>query len=241
MRLILFLSFLFIQSALFGQILDPVKWRYKMDHDGGRQYTLIFEAKIDEGWTVYSQYLEEDGPIPTSINFEPEDGFKKLGDAEELGAKKEGYDEFFGIDVTKYTSDQPFIIKQKIKVDKDTDLISGYLTYMACDKEKCLPPSDVDFRFEVGNEDVVVEGEVLENDDEESGMVDPVQWAFQIEKKKDKYILKYEADIEEGWTVYSQFSSDDGPIPTSINYETEGIVVIDNKEKGKSKKGPDPL
>ena len=47
MRLILFLSFFFIQSAVFGQLIDPVKWRYKMEHEGGRQYTLIFEAKKD--------------------------------------------------------------------------------------------------------------------------------------------------------------------------------------------------
>ena len=211
-----------------------------MEHEGGKQYTLIFEAKIDEGWTVYSQFLDEDGPIPTSINFEPEEGFKKLGDAEELGAKKEGHDAFFGIDVTKFTSEQPFIIKQKIRVDKDTEVIKGYLTYMACDKEKCLPPSDVDFEFRVGNEEVMG-GEDTPEAEDANGMVDPVQWAFDIEKKKDKYILKFTSSIQEGWTVYSQFSSDEGPIPTSINYETEGIEVLDNKEKGKSKQGPDPL
>ena len=241
MRLILFLSFLFLQSALFGQMLDPVKWRYKMEHDGGREYTIIFEAKIDEGWTVYSQFIEGDGPIPTSINYEPEEGFKKLGDAEEIGSKWEGYDEFFEMDVTKYKADQPFILKQKIRVNKNTDVIKGYLTYMACDKEKCLPPTDVDFEFKVGNEEVIAEGETPEAEEEDDGFVDPVEWAFDIEKKKDKYILKYTSEIQDGWTVYSQFSSDEGPIPTSINYETEGIEVIDNKEKGKSKKGPDPL
>ncbi|MBK9737287.1 MAG: hypothetical protein IPO92_20985 [Saprospiraceae bacterium] len=56
-------------------------------------------------------------------------------------------DKLFEVVVIKFSSDEPFIIEQKIKVKDASKPISGYLNYMACDSEKCLPPTDVDFSF----------------------------------------------------------------------------------------------
>ncbi|MBT8189894.1 MAG: hypothetical protein KJO29_05655, partial [Bacteroidia bacterium] len=202
---------------------------------------------MEEEWTVYSQYTSDDGPVPTSITYEPESGFKKLGDAEEFGNKKSGMDKLFGVKVTKFLGDQPFIIKQKIRAEEGTSVISGYLTFMTCNDEMCLPPTDVDFNFNLSNTATQDVSEIQKADEElakaeESKILDPVKWSFDIRKEGNNYYLDYKADIQEGWTVYSQNTSDDGPTPTLIEFEDPGSVqVLDNKEKGKKKQGPDPL
>ena len=246
-RSILFLTFFLISFFAEGQLLDPVKWRYKVESLGDREYMLIFEAKMEKQWTVYSQFTPDDGPVPTSINYEPETGFKKLGKAEEFGHKKSGMDKLFGVKVIKYLDDQPFIIKQKIKADKETTVVSGYLTFMTCNDELCLPPTDVDFNFNLSNTTTQDVSVIKKAEEElkivkENKILEPVKWNVDIRKTEDKYVLIYSADIEEGWTVYSQNTADDGPTPTSIDFEEPGKVeVLDNKEEGKMKQGPDPL
>lgn len=288
MRFILSLLICFVGlSSTWGQVLNPVKWDYKIDHVKGNEYQLTFTADIQKGWTVYSQYIDGDGPVPTSINFETE-GVEKFGDYIEEGDKSEGFDKFFEIDVTKYLGGTPFVIKQNIKTPEGMSAFSGYLTYMTCDKEKCLPPTDVDFTFPLSggktkttidssepNQNkqkpvsVVTASEPLKENgsqieqqtsttlqdvssntksasldsNEQSGLLDPVKWHFELSKISDKeYELKSIADIQKGWTVYSQFIDGDGPVPTSINFETEGVKKVgESMENGDKKQGFDKI
>ncbi|MCF6319982.1 MAG: DUF1631 domain-containing protein [Proteobacteria bacterium] len=114
--IVLFLLFSF-STAIFTQILEPVKWKTeKIELENG-EYELIFTANIDKGWNVYSQYTGDDGPVPTSIYYDSIKGAEILGEALEFGHKKEGPDPLFeGTNVIKYLADEPFVIKQKIKV-----------------------------------------------------------------------------------------------------------------------------
>ncbi|NNE15947.1 MAG: hypothetical protein HKN51_13265 [Saprospiraceae bacterium] len=238
MRYCKILLFLLISSFVLAQELDPVSWSYNIEQIEGDEYLLVFKAEIEPGWTVYSQFTSDDGPVPTSLNFESE-GVSKVGESVEKGSKKEGFDKIFEVDVIKFLADEPFIIEQKIKIDAGVENVVGYLTYMTCDKEKCLPPSDVEF-------DLSLSGGSSKSDDAvaDDKMKDPVKWDFSIEDNKDgTYNLIYTADIQKGWTVYSQFSSDEGPVPTYITFEDEDAVEIigDADETGKKKQGPDPL
>ncbi|NNF21723.1 MAG: hypothetical protein HKN67_07260, partial [Saprospiraceae bacterium] len=91
----------------------------------------------------------DDGPTPTLIEFEDPGNFEIL-DNKEKGKKKQGPDPLFdNVEVIKFLASEPFVITQKIK--SGTDKIKGYLTYMACDHEKCLPPTYVDFEFDLAN------------------------------------------------------------------------------------------
>ena len=56
-----------INGITHGQIFDPVQWTQSYKKLNGQEYELIFKARIDEGWTIYSQELVGDGPIPTSF------------------------------------------------------------------------------------------------------------------------------------------------------------------------------
>jgi thiol:disulfide interchange protein DsbD len=132
-----------------GQVLKPVKWKFEIVKTTDKEYKLRYIAKVDAGWTVYSQYTADDGPVPTTINYEEKSGIDLVGKAIEIGHKKEGMDPLFGVNVIKFTSDEPFIIEQKIRVNNASKPIAGYVNFMACNNEKCLPPSDAEFSFTI--------------------------------------------------------------------------------------------
>ncbi len=243
--------FAFIQTQ--AQILTPVKWKFEQKSLGNGEFELIYTANIDKGWTVYSQFVDEGGPVPTSIEYDNAEIIELIGKAEESGKKKEGNDKIFQMHVIKYLADEPFIITQKVKVKDASKPLTGYLSYMTCDKEKCLPPTDVDFSFDLSEGAGATSASASTNAASASSatamggankLLEPVTWNFDIEKLSDsEYNLVYTADIEDGWTVYSQFIEGDGPIPTSLNFEgTDGVELLgDATESGKKKQGYDKI
>ena len=147
-----FLVLLMLAStSLSAQILEPVKWNFSTEELSGNEYNLVFTASMDKGWTVYSQFTADDGPVPTLLTFESKDGAELVGKGEETGHKKEGLDKLFDVNVIKYLADEKFVIKQKVKASDDSKPISGYLTFMTCNDKTCLPPTDIDFTFNLKN------------------------------------------------------------------------------------------
>lgn len=54
--------------------------------------------------------------------------------------------------------------------------------------------------------------------------VSPVSWSFGAEHVSgSKYLIKFIADIDKDWVIYSQHMAEDGPIPT-------GFFFTDNKD-----------
>ncbi len=145
--LFLVLSLLLCSTLSFGQIFNPVKWDVQVRHIDADEYVLTYSASIDKGWAVYSQYLESDeGPVATSILYENPEVVEFVGDAEESGHRKEGHDEIFDMNVIKFVDE--YHITQKINA-KAGQTLKGYLTYMTCDDKRCLPPTDVEFAFDL--------------------------------------------------------------------------------------------
>ena len=128
-----------------AQIFNPVKWKYHAEHVGGNEYDLIFNARMDKGWTLYSQFLDEGGPVPTSFTFEEGPHFSLAGETKESKNVKKGYDGIFEMQVAKFSEYATFT--QRVRAIDVSKAIVGYLTFMTCDDERCLPPKDVDFEF----------------------------------------------------------------------------------------------
>ncbi len=148
MRLRIYFALLlaFFAFSLSAQVLKPVKWEIKTEKVNDKTYFLVFKANITKGWTVYSQYTSDEGPVPTLITYEEKSGVKMLGKATEKGYKKEGPDPLFeNVNVVKFLDKEPFVIRQKVEVTDASKPVSGYLTFMTCDNNRCLPPEDVDF------------------------------------------------------------------------------------------------
>jgi len=135
-------------TSIQAQIYTPVKWSTDYKQVNDNEFDLIFTAKIDDGWSVYSQYLEsDDGPVRTSFEFDKGSHFAFVGKNKETGDKKEGFDKLFEMNVIKFY--KSFTCTQRVKVSDLSKPISGYLEYMTCDATKCLPPDQVDFSFEL--------------------------------------------------------------------------------------------
>lgn len=173
MLLITALMVLQLTEVSFAQVLKPVKWSFSTKQLSNEDVQLIFTANIDPTWHLYSQDIPEDGPVPTSFNFEKSPQYKLVGKVKEPKAIEE-YDKNFDM-VVKYFANKA-IFTQDIKVLTDKDFkIEGVLEFMCCDDSRCLPPDEVDFSFSVkGNPDAAKKDEtaLLTTDapDEDAGL-----------------------------------------------------------------------
>ena len=147
-KIIPFSFFLLSVSFVFGQQLDPVKWSQNVQKISDSEYNLIFTANVDDGWYVYSQYLEsDDGPIRTSVNFNDNENIELVGESSETGNKKEGFDKMFDMNLVKFAD--KLTITQRVKTNTSSTVVSGYLEYMTCDNGRCLPPTEIQFSLEL--------------------------------------------------------------------------------------------
>ncbi|MEZ4887196.1 MAG: cytochrome c biogenesis protein CcdA [Chitinophagales bacterium] len=146
-RLLLLLLVCFACTSANAQILDPVSWSFEQTKLDNGDYQLNFTAQMEVGWVIYSQFIEEGGPVPTSFHFESMDGIELI-DAQprEIGDyKKEGFDPFFEMDLVKYGNEVVF--QQNIRLDAPNTPVVGHVRFMTCNDESCLPPKDVEFAF----------------------------------------------------------------------------------------------
>ncbi len=259
---------IFSLSAANAQILEPVTWSFSSKMIKSDEYDLIITANMEPKWSIYSQYTEDSGPIPTSFTFEQGSHYTRVGPVKESGKKKEGPDPLFGDVVVIKFYEGPVVFTQRVKVTDVSKPISGFLEFMTCDDERCLPPTEVEFSFSlqasgkaaVDTEPAAQDGSLAATDAAASspafsateqkaalagrGLLDPVQWSVSARPTADGKAqeLVFTAVMEAGWTIYSQHTSPDGPIPTVFSfsgsgYSRQGEVA----EGGKVKRGPDPL
>lgn len=129
-------------------VAQNINWTFSAKALGNDEYELSFKAKLGDGLHTYSQFIGEDGPVPTSVNYDSKHQ-QLVGKSTESTSKPEqrieGMDAIFEMNLIKFKKD--YTIKQKVKV-KAADAakpVVGYVTCMICDAEKCFPPSDYEF------------------------------------------------------------------------------------------------
>lgn len=132
-----------------AQILDPVEWEFVVEEVNGDEATLLFKAKIDKGWHLYSQHVDPMGPIPTAFTFKKSEAFDLIGEVtEDTNDSETIYDPNFEMELTFFSNEAYFY--QKVKLNqKGTIKITGDVVYMVCDDKRCLPPEYVDFEFAI--------------------------------------------------------------------------------------------
>ena len=144
----LFILFFLTGSFTNAQIHNPVEWKTSVEKVNDSEFNLVITANIADGWHLYSQYVPEGGPIPTSFSFEEnKDLYQILGSPKE-GEGHEEYDKVFEMNI-KYFDTQA-VFKQKIRMNTtDTINVKGSLEFMVCDDIHCLPPTEVDLSFDL--------------------------------------------------------------------------------------------
>ena len=154
-----------IPTLLFSQIFNPVEWEFSHEDLGNSEYNLVFEATIEDGWYVYSQYVGDDGPIPTSFTFFESDEYELLGNTLE-GQPIEEFDPNFDM-VLKYFKKEA-VFSQEVKVLGNSANVTGEFVFMVCDESQCLPPEYVEFSFILGNAESSAVNEIAPEKESES-------------------------------------------------------------------------
>ena len=150
MKINIILLFIAASFAASAQIMKPAKWTFtpsKTSAKVGETIDLVFSAKIDDNWYMYSSQLKVEGPLPTTANFTKNDSYIIVGKLTPV-KPKEKYDEIWGGKVQYFEHEAKFI--QKIKITKANPVIEGKIECQTCTiKEgKCVPNKDK-FKFEV--------------------------------------------------------------------------------------------
>ena len=137
---VLLLCLLALCSAfnLYSQILEPVKWESTVEKISDTEFNLVFTAKIETGWYMYSQEEPEGlGPLPTFFEYQNQDGnYSLIGKTTEPNVKPK-FDKVFEIEVKKFNGQAQFT--QRIAVLKtDLSAIEARIDYQVCNDEKCI-------------------------------------------------------------------------------------------------------
>ena len=134
MKILIQILVIFSFSSLLAQ--EPIKWTAEFLHS---EKTLVFKAEIERDWHVYSQFIDPQvGPVPTSFSFVEQAQYKLIGKVEEPSPII-AFDQSFEAEVAYFEKRVQF--DQKIEVLKPTT-VNVNVTYMLCNNQTCLPPTD---------------------------------------------------------------------------------------------------
>lgn len=145
MKKLLFTLLVFVASAVYGQMENPVTISSSIDVADGVA-TLKFKAAIESGWHLYSTDLPAGGPTSATVEFETLEGAQLLGTLVPGAGEIEKDDPIFGMKVKYYENEATFT--QKVKLLGGKYRLQGYLRYGACNDETCLPPTTYEFDVE---------------------------------------------------------------------------------------------
>ena len=131
----------------FAQQLDPAKWTYSVNETSATEAELVFTAKIDDGWHLYSQYTDPAGPLPIVFEFTKSGDYQLVGGVVEPKPHEE-MDPLFDCVVKSFSG--TVVFRQKVKRLSDKDFtVKGVLSYQMCNNGSCIAPEDRDFTFKV--------------------------------------------------------------------------------------------
>lgn len=144
-----FLLFLLVSTSWItqAQMYDPVSWNFSVEDIKGDEATLVLTATIQNKWHLYSQFIDEGGPIPTSFSFNESKEYTPIGKVTESPKAISAFDPNFDMQIAWHKDKVAF--KQKIKLNQPKTTVKGMLEYMTCDDQNCLPPEEVEFAIAV--------------------------------------------------------------------------------------------
>ena len=141
--LFILFTLLFSLTAMAQQ--NPVHFSVQQKQVSPTELEVIFTAKIDQGWHVYSTNLPADGPTSASLHVDKAEGLTPVGKLTTRGKELNVYDKTFEMKLRYFENSVGFV--QRYKITAKTYSIKGYLEYGACNDEMCLPPTQVEFNF----------------------------------------------------------------------------------------------
>ncbi|MCB0759942.1 MAG: thioredoxin family protein [Flavobacteriales bacterium] len=235
-RILIIGILILIFSPANCQVVDPVKWKMEIREGENGQSSIAFISSIEEHWHVYSTILSDDpeafGPIPTSIEFEPNDQVEIIGVLSPISNMLTAYDPNFEMDLNFFENEAIFLQNLKCSPGVSTEL-RGTFNYMACDDSKCIFPDPINFSVVVEDGMFISIQEVLPQLPGEAGgnkgIVNPIHWSVSsTDLGGGSYELAYTVQCDDHWHIYSQhLEGNEGPLPTVF-----GVVLPEGGEAG---------
>ncbi len=132
-----------------SQIIKPVSWAFSVKQLPNNEAELIFQAKVEPNWHMYSQFFEEGGPVKMTFAFEDSKNYKRIGKVIEVTKPHKEHDDIFDIDVQYF--DGQATLKQKIKIISTKNFtVKGEVNGQACsDIDGSCVLLDPEFEFSV--------------------------------------------------------------------------------------------
>lgn len=152
---LLSLLYMLLFSAAISQIMNPIKWTYDYKELSQTEGELIFTARIDAGWHLYSQ---ENPPYPLAFEFDKSSYYERIGKVIEPKPKKLN-DEYLG--PVAYFESAKVVFQQKFKrISNSAFKVTGILYGQACMDDGVCIPVEEKFSFSIAS----TQGEVLPPD-----------------------------------------------------------------------------
>ena len=143
-RLITTIAILTFVLGISAQLSNPVHFSAQLRTENGVDAEIVFTAKIDAGWHVYSTELGNNGPISATFNAVKMDGVETIGKLQARGKEIKQFDKLFEMELRYFEQAATFV--QKVRFTKPDYDIDCYLEYGACNDQACLPPSEAAFK-----------------------------------------------------------------------------------------------
>jgi thiol:disulfide interchange protein DsbD len=146
--LIFWFSLLFSAVTLNAQILEPVKWAFSLNKLSETEYEIVADATIEENWHLYSSEIAGGGPVATSVVMINSGEQLNIGALREEPEADVQFDQAFDMELAWFSNEARFILPVTV-MDQNISELEGYVEFMSCDDEQCLPPDRIDFSFDL--------------------------------------------------------------------------------------------
>jgi len=133
-------NILFVVISIFSlnsQEVEPVSWVYEVEKLNNLEYEITFNAKIIDGWKLYSQFSPEGGSVNTSFKFIDKGSKYNADEIFREDSYTIGYDNVFKMDLFYF--EQKAAFSQTIMLNEDDiNQIEIEIDYSSCDDELCI-------------------------------------------------------------------------------------------------------
>ncbi len=147
--LLIFVLNFILFTPVFSQGKQYVTWSFSQKKISADEFELVFKAKIEPTWHLYSQIETPDGPLPTYFEFEKSKNYKLLGKTKEPKPIELAEPVFDNQIMRFFANSATFTQKIKALTDKPFE-VKGFIDGMACNETQCQkfsPP--VDFAIKI--------------------------------------------------------------------------------------------
>lgn len=126
-----------------------VNWSFASKKISANTWEIIMTANINASYHMYAQKKGVEGPVSTSFAFSPNPLLVLKGGVKESGNMIRIFEKAWDGDVNYF--EKKAVFKQVIVTKgKAKTSLNGTVTFMVCNDNQCLPPSDISFKVPVG-------------------------------------------------------------------------------------------